>query len=71
MVNVAKLRAKIVENNTTQEALAKDIQMDRSTFYRKMKQQGAFSIKEVNDIVASLGLSKDEALEIFFAGTVA
>ena len=35
MVNVSKLKGKIIERNTTQEALAKDIGIDKSTFYRK------------------------------------
>ena len=65
MVNIAKLKGKISECNTTQEALAKDIGIDKSTFYRKMKQNGNFSINEVNLIVSSLNLSKDEAISIF------
>lgn len=71
MVNVSKLKGKIIERNTTQEALAKDIGIDKSTFYRKMKQNGRFSIQEVNLIVSSLGLSKEEALSIFFSEIVA
>ncbi|MCV6815254.1 XRE family transcriptional regulator [Streptococcus uberis] len=71
MVDVGKLKGKIVECNTTQEALAKDIGIDKSTFYRKMKHGGNFSIKEVNLIVSSLNLSKNEALSIFFSETVA
>lgn len=67
MVNIAKLKGKISECNTTQEALAKDIGIDKSTFYRKMKQNGNFSINEVNLIVSSLNLSKDEAISIFLA----
>lgn len=71
MVNVSKLKGKIVERNTTQEELATKIGIDKSTFYRKMKQDGSFSIKEVNLIVATLNLSKDEAKAIFFGETVA
>lgn len=71
MVNIAKLKGKISECNTTQEALAKDIGIDKSTFYRKMKQNGNFSINEVNLIVSSLNLSKDEAISIFFSEIVA
>lgn len=71
MVNVSKLKGKIVECNTTQEELASKIGIDKSTFYRKMKQDGNFSIKEVNSIVSTLNLSKDEAMAIFFAETVA
>ena len=71
MVNVSKLKGKIVERNTTQEELATIIGIDKSTFYRKMKQNGNFSIKEVNLIVSALNLSKDEAMSIFFSETVA
>ncbi|MHB9781145.1 DUF739 family protein [Streptococcus sp. 10F2] len=71
MVDVLKLKGKIVEKNTTQEALADKMGIDRSTFYRKMKQGGNFSIKEANAIVQYLSLSRDEALRIFFAETVA
>ena len=71
MVNVSKLKGKIVERNTTQEELATTICIDKSTFYRKMKQNGNFSIKEVNLIVSALNLSKDEAMSIFFSETVA
>lgn len=71
MVNVSKLKGKIVERDITQEELAKNIGITKSTFYRKMKQNGNFSIKEVNLIVSSLNLTKDEAINIFFAETVA
>ena len=71
MVDVSKLKGKIVERNTTQEELANKIGIDKSTFYRKMKQNGNFSIKEVNLIVSTLNLSKDEAMSIFFSNTVA
>ncbi|MBT0951489.1 helix-turn-helix domain-containing protein [Streptococcus infantis] len=71
MVDVSKLKGKIVERNTTQEELANKIGIDKSTFYRKMKQNGNFSIKEVNLIVSTLNLSKDEAMSIFFSDTVA
>lgn len=71
MVNVSKLKGKIVERNTTQEELANKIGVTKSTFYRKMKQNGNFSIKEVNSIVSALDLSKDEAMAIFFSETVA
>nr|DAN80853.1 MAG TPA: helix-turn-helix domain protein [Caudoviricetes sp.] len=71
MVDVSKLKGKIVERNTTQEELASKIGIDKSTFYRKMKQNGNFSIKEVNLIVSALNLTKDEAMSIFFSETVA
>lgn len=72
MVNVQKLKGKIVEHNKTQEMIADLISMDRSTFYRKMKADGeTFSIKDVYEITKAIPLSSQEAIEIFFAGIVA
>lgn len=64
--NMAKLRGKIVERNTTQEAVADAIGVNRTTFYRKIKSDGAsFTIGEVHKIVKAIGLSTEEACEIF------
>ncbi|GAA5349503.1 XRE family transcriptional regulator [Streptococcus uberis] len=71
MVNKRKLRAVIVEKNTTQELLANELNIDRSTFSRKMSVNGKFTVEEANEIVKSLGLTKDEALAIFFEDTFA
>ncbi|GAA5396949.1 hypothetical protein SuUB81_10240 [Streptococcus uberis] len=71
MVNKQKLKAVIVEKNTTQELLANELNIDRSTFSRKMSVNGKFTVEEANEIVKSLGLTKDEALAIFFADTFA
>lgn len=68
MVDTLKLRGKIVEHQKTQESLADAIGMARSTFYRKMKNGGkGFTVKEVNLIISEIPLTKDEAVQIFFA----
>lgn len=71
MVNKQKLRAVVVEKNLTQEWLADKLNVNRSTFSRKMSVNGKFTVEEANEIVKSLGLTKDEALAIFFADTFA
>lgn len=72
MVNVNKLRGKIVENELTIADLAEKIGLDRSTLYRKLNSEGeAFTIKEANLICSELKLSRQEAMEIFFNQTVA
>lgn len=71
MVNVNKLKGLIVERNTTQENVANAIGIDRSTFYRKMKKGGDFSIKEAQLITESIPLTNEEAIEIFFGQKVA
>ncbi|WP_318529813.1 XRE family transcriptional regulator [Ligilactobacillus salivarius] len=54
-----------MERETTQENVAHEIGIDRTTFYRKMK-NGSFTVKEAKMIANVLPLSKDEAIEIFF-----
>lgn len=72
MVNLNKLRGKIVENGYSIDALAKKIGINKSTFYRKMNENGDnFSIKEANAIVELLNLNASEATSIFFAAYVA
>lgn len=64
--NVSKLKGKIVEVNTTQEAIADLIGIDRTTFYRKMKSDGkSFTIGEVHKLVQVIPLTPQEAIEIF------
>lgn len=71
IVNIQKLKGKIVEHNKTQEMIADLISMDRSTFYRKMKADGeTFSIKDAYEIAKAVPLSPQEAIEIFFASIV-
>ncbi len=61
------LKGKIVENGSTIESIAVDIGINRSTFYRKMKNKGnTFTVEEMNKIVSVLHLNEKEATEIFF-----
>lgn len=71
MVNVQRLKGLIVEKGTTQQAVADSIGIDRSTFYRKMKNGGSFSLEEAGLIAENVPLTGNEAMEIFFAGFVA
>jgi transcriptional regulator with XRE-family HTH domain len=72
MVNVNKLKGKIVENGLTVEKLAEQIGMDRSTLYRKLNNAGeTFTIREANLICRVLNLTGTEATAIFFSNYVA
>lgn len=71
MINTAKLKGLIVERGTTQQAVADSIGIDRSTFYRKMKKGGCFSIEEASKMKKEIPLSDIEAVEIFFGKEVA
>lgn len=72
MVNINKLKGKIVEKELTIEKLAEKIGLDRSTLYRKISNDGeTISIREANLICSELGLTGQEATEIFFSQYVA
>lgn len=67
MVNTDKLKGVIVERGKTQEGVARDIGMDRSTFYRRMKDGQSFTIGEIERLVHALKLTNQEAIDIFLS----
>lgn len=72
MVNVNKLRAKMVELGKNVDEVAEKIGMDKSTFYRKLSANGqTFSIGEADAIAVELHLTRDEVNSIFFSQFVA
>lgn len=72
MVNVNKLRGKIVERGLNVESLANMLSMNKSTLYRHLNGGGeGFSIKEANAIAQALDLNYDELMDIFFSSSVA
>lgn len=67
IVNVVMLKAMIAERGTTLEAVADSAGMNRSTFYRKLKQDGnGLTIREIHKIVEAVPMTREEAVEIFF-----
>lgn len=72
LVNVNKLKGKIVEKGLSVEKLADSIGMDRSTLYRKLSNNGeTITIKEADLMVNELNLNLKEASDIFFSQYVA
>lgn len=72
MVNVNKLKGKIVEKGLSVSELATLIGVDKTTFYRKLNSDGKnFTIKEVDLIAEKLTLNKDDVNAIFFSQFVA
>lgn len=63
-LDINKLNGKIAERSTTKEALAEEIGIDRSTFYRRLK-NGRLLIGDMHKICSVLNLTKAEAIEIF------
>ena len=72
MVNVNKLRGKMVEYGVKVDCVAEQLGVSRSTFYRKLEgDRGAFTIKEVSIIAKALHLDLAELNSIFFSEIVA
>lgn len=72
MVNVNKLRGKIIEKGLSVKELADNLDMDRSTLYRKMNSEGdTMTISDAVNISRILKLNLDEVNAIFFSDFVA
>lgn len=72
MVNINKLRGKIIENGLSVKDLADNLEMDRSTLYRKMNSEGdTMTIRDAEKISKILNLSLEEVNSIFFSNFVA
>ena len=69
MVNIPKLKGKMVEKGFTQARLAKSINVSLSTINQRFKQGGdAFTVGEVERIAMALQMSQQDVNEIFFNG---
>lgn len=69
-MNVNKLRGKIVEKGLSIKELAERIGVDRTTMYRKMKEE-SFTVREAVLISKELSLTSEEVMAIFFNNYVA
>ena len=64
-MNVNKLKGKMVEKNMNVETLASQINIDRSSLYRKLNNAEKITIGEAKKMKEVLGMSISEACEIF------
>lgn len=71
MINVRKLKGKIVEKDMNISNLAKAISVNRSTLYRKLNGQCPITIQDADLIAKELELTASEACAIFFSQFVA
>ena len=71
LVNVSKLIDEIKSNGFTIHQISKELNINVSTFYRKLKCPESFTIEEVDVLYRVLSLDLDKACSIFFADTVA
>lgn len=69
MVNIPKLKGKMVEKGFTQARLGKAMGVSLSTINQRFKQGGdAFTVGEVERITMALQMSQQDVNEIFFNG---
>ena len=72
MVNVLKLKEKLVEKGRNIDSLAESLGVDRSTLYRRLSENGqTFTVGEADKICQILNLTASEANGIFFSQYVA
>lgn len=72
MANMKKLKLKLKEKGLSVEDVSKTMGINRSTFYRKIKNDGeTFTVGDIDKLSRVLGLQVDEINEIFFAQNVA
>ena len=72
MVNIPKLKGRIVERGFTIEALAKETKIERTKLYRRLLGDGKdFTIEEASAISKALKLNGKDVNEIFFAKIIA
>lgn len=65
-MKILKLRGKMVEKGVNVKSLACAMCIDRATLYRKLNNGENFTVGEVLKINDVLGLTKEEAYDIFF-----
>ena len=71
IVNVSKLKGKLTELNMNVSELGDKMGYDKSAIYRRLRDGGsALTIADANQIIRILGLSREEALAIFFSQLV-
>lgn len=64
--NMDELKQKMAERKVSNEAMARALDINPSTFYRKIQNGGEnFTVGQMHRIVEVLGLSKEETALIF------
>lgn len=71
MVNILKLKGKIVEKGFNVERLAESTEVSKHVLYQRLKKSEDFTVKEVVAIANVLDLSSEELNDIFFSNIIA
>lgn len=70
MIDRDLLQLKVKRANTTYNAIAEELGMDRSTWYRQLR-EGSMSVATICELIRILHLTVDDVIQIFFAKIVA
>jgi len=71
MVDIDKLRGKIVEKRMSVSDVARKMGVDKATLYRRFSDAQSLTIGEATKIAEILCLTNAEAVSIFFSDYVA
>lgn len=72
VTNIKKLRGAMVEHELNVEKAARLLDIDKSTLYRKLAENGdTFTVREARELISAMKLSATDAIAIFFADDVA
>lgn len=69
MFDERRFKAQLVLADVTMKELAVKLGINESTLYRKIKQDGAFTRDEINEMISILNISDPK--DIFFADELA
>lgn len=69
-INRALLKSKLIAKGMTMDGLASDLGIDRTTFYRRLR-DATLTVGNVHKIIDVLGLSEQETIAIFLCQSVA
>lgn len=65
-INIQKLKGKMAEENISANELSNAIGVDKTTFYRKLREGGGkFTVEQIQGIAAKLSMTPNEAMNIF------
>lgn len=69
-IDVNKLKSKAVAKGKTLEGLALDLGVDRTTFYRRLR-NCTLRIGDIHKLIEVLDLTSEETIDIFLSRRVA
>lgn len=65
-MNAILLKCQIILNNKNITEIAEELEISKSSFYRKLKGKSEFTRQEISKIIGLLNLNTDTAMKIFF-----